>query len=192
LTDPIDGTSYFSNLEDGWTVLVSLQQHKEQVFGLVYSPLRDTFYYASKGHGAFKQIGNDTPTQIFGKKWSNEESLIPISQDQYPHGANRDMQFLETLGYGIGKSDTSLKINRFAAVAEGEGHFALSGYGRNGPKEWDLATCIIVSESGGKTILRDAPYEIGFGKPNRQFRHVITVSDANATDTMIAHLKLNP
>ncbi len=51
--DPLDGTNNFVLGIPNFSVLISLARGKKAIFGLVYLPMLDTFYYAEKGLGAF-------------------------------------------------------------------------------------------------------------------------------------------
>lgn len=51
--DPLDGTNNFVLGIPNFSVLISLARGKECIFGIVYLPMLDIFYYAEKGEGAF-------------------------------------------------------------------------------------------------------------------------------------------
>lgn len=51
--DPLDGTNNFVLGIPNFSVLISLARGKEAIFGLIYLPMLDIFYWAEKGGGAF-------------------------------------------------------------------------------------------------------------------------------------------
>ncbi|MEM6343380.1 MAG: inositol monophosphatase family protein [Bacteroidota bacterium] len=60
--DPMDGTLAFINKRPGFSVSIALvAQDGSPQIGVVYDPSTDNLYYASRGHGAYK---NSKPWQI--------------------------------------------------------------------------------------------------------------------------------
>lgn len=51
--DPIDGTTNFIHSLNASTISVAMLYNGEAVYGAVYDPYRDEFFYAVKGEGAF-------------------------------------------------------------------------------------------------------------------------------------------
>jgi myo-inositol-1(or 4)-monophosphatase len=58
--DPLDGTNNFVSGIPNFSVSIALAKNKETLFGVVYLPLIDLAYYASKGGGAFCNNGEIT------------------------------------------------------------------------------------------------------------------------------------
>jgi myo-inositol-1(or 4)-monophosphatase len=54
IVDPIDGTHSFSKGQYFWSTSVALEIDNELVFGAVYAPALNDYYYAEKGKGAWK------------------------------------------------------------------------------------------------------------------------------------------
>jgi myo-inositol-1(or 4)-monophosphatase len=54
IVDPIDGTHSFSRGQYYWSISVALEIDGEITFGAVYAPALDDYYFASEGHGAFR------------------------------------------------------------------------------------------------------------------------------------------
>ena len=193
VVDPIDGTAYFSDLKHQWVVMASLQYNREQIFGVIYSPIEKTFYHAAKGHGAYYIDATGVSQKISGIEWNDGEKIIPVTRADFPNDiANAPLLFLPNMGFDFDASDKSPYPNRNVTVAHGKGHISTNGYGKRGPKEWDLAHLIIVREAGGDVITTSAPYEIQFGKPDHEFFNVLTISDKRAAERIIEYLKHNP
>ncbi|HDR1021469.1 TPA: 3'(2'),5'-bisphosphate nucleotidase CysQ [Pasteurella multocida] len=57
LIDPLDGTQQFINQTDQFSVLITLVQKNTPVIGIIHAPVLDTTYYAMKGFGAYKTVG---------------------------------------------------------------------------------------------------------------------------------------
>src|SRR5690349_14711347 len=54
IIDPLDGTSNYLQHFPFWSVSIALRERGETVVGLVYEPLRDIFFKAERGAGAFR------------------------------------------------------------------------------------------------------------------------------------------
>lgn len=54
IIDPLDGTSNYLQHFPFWSVSIALREKGEMVCGLIYEPLRDLFFTAEKGSGAFR------------------------------------------------------------------------------------------------------------------------------------------
>ncbi|MAL16695.1 MAG: inositol monophosphatase [Balneola sp.] len=81
--DPIDGTLNFINKEPGFSVSIALiAKYGTPCIGVVYDPVTDTLYHATKGNGVFKnrsswQIknSNDYLTYVTDKKLKDTPRL---------------------------------------------------------------------------------------------------------------------
>ncbi len=65
IVDPIDGTHSFAKGQYFWSISVALEIDGELMFGAVYAPALDDYYFAEKGQGAFKngraiQVSDET------------------------------------------------------------------------------------------------------------------------------------
>lgn len=54
IIDPLDGTSNYLQHFPVWSLSIALRQRGEMTAGLVYEPLRDLFFTAERGAGAFR------------------------------------------------------------------------------------------------------------------------------------------
>jgi len=54
IIDPLDGTSNYLQHFPFWSISIALRQRGETTCGLVYEPLRDIFFTAERGSGAFR------------------------------------------------------------------------------------------------------------------------------------------
>ena len=54
IIDPLDGTSNYLQHFPFWSVSIALRDRGETVVGIVYEPLRDLFFTAERGAGAFR------------------------------------------------------------------------------------------------------------------------------------------
>ena len=148
LVDPLDGTREFIKRNGEFTVNIALIHQHESILGVIYVPVSGVCYYASRGHGAYKQLPNCPPNSIqVSSKISNPVNIAG-SRSHRGDSLNR---FLENVGdYEIISMGSSLKS---CLVAEGKADI----YPRLGPtSEWDTAAAqCIVEEAGGHLTTLD-------------------------------------
>ncbi|MDX3772732.1 3'(2'),5'-bisphosphate nucleotidase CysQ [Chromatiaceae bacterium AAb-1] len=146
LIDPMDGTQEFVARSGDFTVSIALVEHGWPVLGVIYWPKEDMMYYASRGHGAFKQQRNLINRIRVHQHQQGETLRIAVSRRQPLAPISElvtDGQPVEFIPLG----SCSLKS---CLVAEGKADCYL----RLGPTgEWDTgAVHIIVEEAGGRIL----------------------------------------
>lgn len=152
LIDPIDGTKEFIAKSGHFAVNVALIADNQPVIGVIYWPIKDTLYFASKGEGAFKQesaLSQGVITPISVRKLSQpeqEELVIAVSREQPAEWVISRMA--NTRQYAtVPLGSCSLKS---CYVAEGKADVFMR-IGETG--EWDTgAPQCIVSEAGGRIV----------------------------------------
>ena len=142
LVDPLDGTREFIKRNGEFTINIALIEKHTPVLGVIHVPVTGTTYFADKGHGAFKQAGDDPPQQIHTRQ--TNAGVISLAGSR-SHGSDKQLALINRLGdievHAIG---SALK---FCLVAEG----IVDIYPRFGPtSEWDTAAAqCVVEEAGG-------------------------------------------
>lgn len=150
--DPIDGTKEFIEKNGEFTINIALLHHNIPIFSLVYAPVLEVLYYATKGEGAFKQ-SKDQTQRLPLKKEQESACVALISRSRH---TPKTQEFIDALleckervsSRAVG---SSLK---FCIMAEGAGEIY--------PKfsqtmEWDTAAAhLILQESGGEIFIYDA------------------------------------
>lgn len=151
LIDPIDGTQEFIARSGDFAINIALIEHNEPAIGVIYWPVGETLYFASKGHGAFKESPKEDK-QIFVRQLEDPESgevLVAISRRQ-PEERVMSRMTRERIYSTIPLGSCSLKS---CFIAEGKADVFLR-IGITG--EWDTgAPQCIVSEAGGKILAAD-------------------------------------
>ena len=148
LVDPLDGTREFIKRNGEFTVNIALIHEHESILGVIYVPVSGVTYFASRGHGSYKQAPNSPPVHIQVSKKAGNPVKVAGSRSHRGDSLNR---FLESIGdYEIVSMGSSLKS---CLVAEGRADI----YPRLGPtSEWDTAAAqCIVEEAGGKLVELD-------------------------------------
>ncbi|MGP9802980.1 3'(2'),5'-bisphosphate nucleotidase CysQ [Rheinheimera sp. NSM] len=146
LIDPMDGTQEFVARSGDFAVSIALVEHGWPALGVIYWPKEDVLYYATRGHGAFKQQRNFINRIKVNQHQAGETLRIAISRRQPLQPIVDLLQSKHDVEY-IALGSCSLKS---CLVAEGKADCYL----RLGPTgEWDTgAVHIIVEEAGGKIL----------------------------------------
>jgi len=145
LVDPLDGTREFMRRNGEFSVNIALIVDGQPVLGVVTAPILDLCYYATRGQGAWKQIGQQAPEPIHVRPAPTGAGEITVARSRCPRKSDRLKAFLDKLGaHNEVPMGSSLKS---CLVAEG----AADVYVRLGPtSEWDTgAAQCIVEEAGG-------------------------------------------
>lgn len=150
LVDPLDGTREFIKRNGEFTVNIALIDGHRPVAGVVTAPAIGRTYYGAVGHGAFRQVGDDT-RPIAVRRPAAEPLRVVGSRS---HGSPELAAFLDALGpYELKPMGSSLKI---CLVAEGEADL----YPRLGPtSEWDTAAAeaVLLAAGGSMIDLKGQP-----------------------------------
>lgn len=150
LIDPLDGTREFIKHNGEFTVNIALVDQHVPIMGVVYAPATDLLYFATAGHGAYKQVKHYAPYPIHARAFDIEKLVVAGSRS---HSDQQVRRFLNNIHIKTGaipeliSMGSSLKI---CLVAQGSADV----YPRLGPtSEWDTAAahCILM-EAGGDIV----------------------------------------
>ena len=150
LIDPLDGTKEFIKKNGEFTVNIALISNGQPIFGVVYAPALDTWYWGGQDKGSFKQTGQQTAQAI-------TVAAVPVQASGWrvvgsrSHQSEEFKQFMQSLpDADIVAMGSSLKL---CLVAEG----AADLYPRLGlTSEWDTAAAhAVVLAAGGQVLEAD-------------------------------------
>ncbi|HEY3327572.1 MAG TPA: 3'(2'),5'-bisphosphate nucleotidase CysQ [Novimethylophilus sp.] len=145
LVDPLDGTREFIKRNGEFTVNIALIENHRPALGVVYAPALDLLFFATAGHGAFRQLGNKSPQAIRAREFDSTQVTVAGSRS---HASEELLSFLDRMGpHMLISMGSSLKI---CLVAEGRADV----YPRLGlTSEWDTAAAqCVLEEAGGRLI----------------------------------------
>ncbi len=140
LVDPIDGTKNYIKGGEEFCICISYIKDNYPVFGIIYIPSQDEFYYAIQNEGSYlidkhsehpKRILSDVVHNNIYVSSAIRKTLIDMLENNFK---DSNIIFMSS-------------AVKFVRIAEGNGHLSL----RLGPThEWDTAAgqCI-VEETGG-------------------------------------------
>ena len=94
LVDPLDGTKEFIKKTGQFTVNIALIENGESTLGIVLAPASGLEYFASRGNGAFKRLGQAEPEKIHVSEIDKDKLRIVASRD---HAGPKVAAMLEKL-----------------------------------------------------------------------------------------------
>jgi len=143
--DPLDGTHNYLRGFPHFSVSIALVENGEPVVGVVYDPLRDELFTASKGDGAFL---NDRRIRV-GKR-ENLGGALLVTGFPYRQRRHLDAQMAMTRtllneAEDIRRTGSAALDLAYVAAGRVDGYFEIGLYA------WDMAAgCLLVREAGGR------------------------------------------
>ena len=155
IIDPLDGTTNFLHGFPQYAVSIALQHKGVLTQAVVYDPLRQELFTASRGHGA--QL-NDRRIRVSNRK--NLQGALLGTGFPFREGADFDT-YIETFRV---LSPVTAGIRRAGAAALDLAYVAcgrLDGFWEFGLKPWDIAAgVLLIEEAGG--IVKDTHNQDNF------------------------------
>jgi myo-inositol-1(or 4)-monophosphatase len=144
IIDPLDGTSNYLQHFPMWSVSIALRERGETVAGVVYEPLRDLFFTAERGAGAFR---NGTRMRI-----SSQETLsgafiatgFPFRAQEYVEPYVKIFTDVIRTSKGVRRAGSAALDLAYTAASVFDGFFEMH------LAPWDVAAgALLVTEAGG-------------------------------------------
>ena len=145
VVDPLDGTSNYLHGIPHWCVSIALVENGEPQHGVVFDPLRNELFTASKGSGA---VLNDKRIRVSERKDLSGAMLItgfpPRERERV--GAHLDcVRELLRDAEDIRRTGSAALDLAYVACSRADGYFEA------GVKPWDIAAgVLLVREAGGR------------------------------------------
>jgi 3'(2'), 5'-bisphosphate nucleotidase len=190
MADPLDGTKEFIKKNDEFTVNIAQIHQNRPILGVIYVPVKDVFYFAGDGLGAYRMdnsdilaIGNNRPVKndsarvletILARsiklpddnhRFEKKDSQITIVGSR-SHATKELEAFIESMRkkheqVEFISAGSSLKL---CLVAEGRADI----YPRLGPTmEWDTAAGqVIVEQARGSVLNYEMDEPLRYNKKN--------------------------
>ena len=170
--DPLDGTKEFLGRTGAFTVQMILFQNFEPVLVVVYNPVFDVMYYATKDGGAWRQDGLNEPAAIHSRAAPTDKRRCLTALFNVTHGCLNTYaearQWLAVRGLKIPvKPDGAPNLPRMMRVAEGGADINVV-CGRGGLASgkmghiWDYGTVLILEEAGGVAVQFNTRQKLAF------------------------------
>lgn len=143
--DPLDGTSNYLHGIGHWCVSIALVEHGEPQHGVIFDPLRNELFVASKGAGC---VLNDRRVRVADRK---DLAGALLATGFHPRERERTPAQLDALRELLRDAED---VRRMGSAALDLAYVAcgrLDGYFEAGVKPWDIAAgALMVREAGGR------------------------------------------
>lgn len=145
IIDPLDGTSNYLQHFPIWSVSIALKQGDEIVAGVVHEPLRDLFFTAERGAGAFR---NGQPMHVSDQQTLEASFLttgFPFRAQEYVGIYTNIFRDIITVAKGVRRPGSAALDLAYTAAGVFDGFFEMH------LAAWDIAAgSLLVTEAGGK------------------------------------------
>jgi len=157
IIDPLDGTKEFIKKNGEFTVNISLCFKNHIVLGVIYSPVAQELFYATKNHGTYCEKNNNVNRIFVSERLDNLRFVKSRS-----HGGTKMEDFLSENKDKISEVKVSGSSIKGCLIAKGDAE----AYYRFGPlSEWDIAAMHCIVEEAGGIIGQLDGSEIIYNKP---------------------------
>lgn len=144
IVDPLDGTTNFAHGYPVFCVSIAWEEAGETRLGVVYDPLRDELFEATRGRGARR---NGEPVRVSRTADLTDALLatgFPYDRAEHPRNYE-EFRRLTQLTQGVRRGGAAALDLTYVACGR------LDGFWEPGLKPWDLAAgCLLVEEAGGR------------------------------------------
>ncbi len=156
--DPLDGTMNYVHGFPQFAVSIGIKQRDHLEHGVIYDPISQDLYTATRGTGAYLNNRRIRVTERNSLKGALVGTAFPFHDRQAkPHGVPHLEILQKIFMSGADVRRTGCASLNLAYIAAGR----LDGFWESGLKEWDIAAgVLIVREAGG--FVSDFNAENGF------------------------------
>lgn len=147
IIDPIDGTKNFVAKDGQFTVNIALAYKHEIVLGVIFAPIDNITYFATKGSGAYK-VRNGLVSEIHV---NNKLEDLTVITSKF-HLKQSELDVIEKHKDKITKRLTIGASLKPCLIAEGKAE--ISYRFSSGTKEWDIAPAVIIVEEAGGLFVK--------------------------------------
>lgn len=184
LIDPLDGTRGFIKRSPEFCVNIALIENHEPILGVIYSPISQACFYATKNNGAFFIEPKNNSIQKMMVVKSNLDHLHFLS-GRFDRALERKKLLEKQFGHiTLTQMNSALK---FPYIARG----LADVYVRFGPtSEWDTAAgqCILVAAGGSVVDFNGRPLQYN-AKSSLTNPSFIAMGDVSQRERYIASLR---
>jgi 3'(2'), 5'-bisphosphate nucleotidase len=156
MVDPLDGTKDFIRRREGFSVMIGLLDGAEPALGVVYQPIGDKLYFATRGGGAFLQRGGGAAERIHVSDVADPARIRMVASKSHRTEAidrvRAELGITDELNVG----SVGLKLG---LIAEGVRELYVNPAGHS--KLWDACgpEAILVEAGGRLSDLRGEPLD---------------------------------
>lgn len=144
IIDPLDGTSNYLQHFPVWCVSIALRQNGETVAGVIYEPLRDLFFTAQRGAGAFRDDARMRVSSHDRVETSFLATGFPFRAQEYVETYVAIFTDVIRVAKGVRRAGSAALDLAYTAAGIFDGFFEMH------LAPWDVAAgAILIEEAGG-------------------------------------------
>ena len=144
IIDPLDGTSNYLQHFPVWSVSIGLRRRGEMTAAVVYEPLRDLFFTAERGAGAYRNGTRMHVSDTAGVEGSFLATGFPFRAQEYVKTYVAIFEDVIRIAKGVRRAGSAALDLAYTAAGVFDGFFELH------LAPWDVAAgSLLVTEAGG-------------------------------------------
>ena len=144
IIDPLDGTSNYLQHFPVWSISIALREGEELIAAVVYEPLRDLFFTAEKGSGAFRNGERMRVSDHAAVEGSFLATGFPFRAQDYVKIYVSIFEDVIRRAKGVRRAGSAAIDLAYTAAGIFDGFFELH------LAPWDVAAgALLISEAGG-------------------------------------------
>lgn len=144
IIDPLDGTSNYLQHFPFWSISIALRRNEETVAGVIYEPLRDLFFTAELGAGAFRNGERMRVSSHTAVEGSFLATGFPFRAQEYVESYVAIFTDVIRTSKGVRRAGSAALDLAYTAAGVFDGFFEMH------LAPWDVAAgAILVQEAGG-------------------------------------------
>ena len=144
IIDPLDGTTNYLQHLPVWSISIALRDGDEMIAGLIYEPLRDLFFTAEKGAGAFRDGRRMRVSQQSKVEGAFLATGFPFRAQQFVGVYCAIFKDVISVAKGVRRAGSAALDLAYTAAGVYDGFFELH------LAPWDIAAgALLVREAGG-------------------------------------------
>jgi len=144
IIDPLDGTSNYLQHFPIWSISIALRQNAETVAAVIYEPLRDLFFTAQKGKGAYRNGSRMSISSQAGVEGSFLATGFPFRAQEYVERYVAIFADIIRVSKGVRRAGSAALDLAYTAAGVFDGFFEMH------LAAWDVAAgALLVTEAGG-------------------------------------------
>jgi myo-inositol-1(or 4)-monophosphatase len=144
IVDPLDGTSNYLQHFPIWSVSIGLRAGEEMVAGVIYEPLRELFFTAERGAGAFRNGSRMRVSEQSQVEGSFLATGFPFRAQEYVEAYVKIFTDVIRISKGVRRAGSAALDLAYTAAGVFDGFFEMH------LAPWDVAAgSLLVTEAGG-------------------------------------------
>jgi myo-inositol-1(or 4)-monophosphatase len=144
IIDPLDGTSNYLQHFPIWSISIALRKGNETVLGVIYEPLRDLFFTAERGAGAFRNGERMRVSSHDRVEASFLATGFPFRAQEYVTAYVGIFEDIIRTSKGVRRAGSAALDLAYTAAGVFDGFFEMH------LAAWDVAAgALLVTEAGG-------------------------------------------